>query len=228
MIFKCTINNITKPDFEIYLDETKIVDFQHVSNKIYINCELSKGTHYLKIVRNKEVDIKKSFTKKYKLIYVNKISYNLKFDINKDCFLELNHISKKIELEKNHIHWQVFKSDRKNVKILKETLSFDDVCDIVKKYEKKILLKDVAFVTAFILMTFFVILTMLHEFSKYGIALIYLIFVFSGFGLYYFIKLLIKYHKYHTLIKEIKANKEDCSTDLLDWFIYDGRWGFRD
>ncbi len=223
MLIKCTINDITKLDFEIYIDETKIVDIQHISNKVYINCPISNGVHHLRIVRNKENNISKSHIKKYNIIHVNKVFYHLKFDINKDSFLELTYVSKKIELEKNHIHWQVFKCDRNNVKIIEESSNFDELCNIIKKYGTKILLKDMGFVTAFVFIGISIILTILHEFSRYGmLVLIYFFVVFSGFGIYYLTKWLKKWHQYHTLIKKISANEIYGSVDLSDWFIYDG------
>lgn len=229
MLFKCTIHNITKLDFEIYIDGTKIDDFQYVSNKIYINCTLGKGLHHLKIVNNKENNISKTYIKKINIIHINNVCYDLKFDINKDSSLDLNYVSKKIELENNHIHWRLFKCERNNVKIVYESLNLGELCNIIAKYGKKILLKDIGFVTAFVLIGFFVIYTILNEFSKYGIVvLIYFVVVFSGFGLYYLSKWLIKCYRYYTIIKKIKTNNSDVSVDLLDWFIYDGKWGLRD
>ena len=96
MLFKCTIYNITRFDFEIYIDGTKIDDFQYISNKIHINCTLDKGLHHLKIVNNKENNISKSLTKKLNIIYINKCIYDLKFEINKDFSLDLTCVYKKI------------------------------------------------------------------------------------------------------------------------------------
>lgn len=229
MLLKCTIENVTKPDFEIYIDETKIVDFQYILNKITINCILDKGLHRLKILNNKENNISKSYIKKLNIVYVNKVFYDLEFDINKDSFLELSYVSKKIELEKNHIHWQEFKCDRKNVRIVEESLDFNPLCNIIKKYGTKVLLKDLGFVMVFMFIGIFAISTILHEYSSYGvIVFVYFALIFSGFGLYYFTKFLIKCHQYHTLIKKIKASEIEGSVDLSDWFIYDGKWGFRD
>lgn len=228
MLFKCTIYNITRFDFEIYIDGTKIDDFQYISNEIHINCTLSKGLHHLKIVNNKKNNISKSYIKT-NIIYINNVCYDLKFDINKNSSLNLNCVSKKIELENNHIHWRLFKCERNNVKIINESLNLGELCNIITKYGTKILLKDLGFVTFFLLVAFWVIYTMLKGFSEYGIvALIWSVVVFSGFGLYYLIKFLIKCYRYYTIIKKIKANKSDVSLDLLDWFIYDGRWGLRD
>jgi hypothetical protein len=229
MLLKCTIDNITNLDFEIYIDETKVIDFEHVANKIYINCTLDKGLHHLKIVRNKENNVSKLHKQKYNIVYVNKVCYELKFDINKDSFLDLTYISKKIELEKNHIHCRAFKCNRNNVKIINESLNFDELSNIVKKYGVQILRKDMGFVIAFVIIGIFVIFDLLNGFSKYGIVVqIYFVVMLSGLCLYYLIKWIIKCHKYHALIKKIKANKIDGSPDLLDWFIYDGKLGFRD
>ena len=229
MLFKCTIYNITRFDFEIYIDGTKIDDIQYVSNKIYINCTLSKGLHHLKIVNNKKNNISKSYIKKTNIIHINNVCYDLKFDINKNSSLDLNYVSKKIELENNHIHWRLFKCERNNVKIIYESLNLGELCNIIAKYGMKILLKDLGFVTTFVLVAFFVIYTILNRFSKYDIVvLVYFVVIFSGFGLYYLIKWFIKCYRYYTAIKKIKANKSDVSVDLLNWFIYDGKWGLRD
>ena len=229
MLFKCTIYNITRFDFEIYIDGTKIDDFQYISNKIHINCTLDKGLHHLKIVNNKENNISKSLTKKLNIIYINKCIYDLKFEINKDFSLDLTCVYKKIELEKNHIHWRAFSCNSSNAKIINESFDFGELCKIIAKYGNKILLKDLGFITAFASIGIYIISTILHRFSKYDIVmLIYFVVAFGGFGLYYLSKWLIKCYRYYAIIKKIKANESNVSVDLLDWFIYDGKWGLRD
>lgn len=144
MTLHCTLLNIPSEKITVLLDGKEVSDFSLELKSVVFELPITVGKHALIIICNEnKVRKNRIGLKRQKNIYVCKTAYSIAFTAEKDAYIELNCVQKKIPLSYSDIYSSlIYCTDKKGVKVVEENRNYNNITynKLIKAGFKEIIL----------------------------------------------------------------------------------------